>query len=81
MKSRAENGGAGKGATLLAMGPALADLGVSVLIGASRTGNGAQGCSSYSSTDALDFLCTQRTSALANQNSFMVIHTFLLSSL
>lgn len=55
----AKKSGAGKAPPCSAMGPALADLGISVLVGASRSGDGAKGCSAYSSAHALDFLRTQ----------------------
>jgi hypothetical protein len=56
--------------------PAFADGSVTVFVGASCTGDGAQGCGTYSSADALDFFLIQRTSASPNQYSVLVIHIF-----
>jgi hypothetical protein len=56
---------------------ALAVKSISVRAGVIRSRGGAKGCCTYSSTDVLDFLLTQGTSALAKQYSVQVIHTFI----
>ncbi len=60
--------------------PTLANGGVTVFVRANRTGNGANGVGRQSPADAFDFFRTQFTSTLANQDSVLVIHAFLLSS-
>jgi hypothetical protein len=60
---------------------AFADGGISILVGANRRGDGAKGISTQSSADAFDFFGAQFTSALPNQDSVLVIHVFLLSSM
>ena len=59
------------------MGPALADLGISILVGANLCRDGAKCFGIQSSSHALHLLRTQGTSASANQHS--VIHFVLLS--
>src|SRR5438270_2236160 len=71
------DGDAGKATPCSTTMSAFANGGVSVLVRASRRGDGAQGCSAYSSADTRDFLRTQRTGAPANQYSVLVIHTFI----
>lgn len=63
-----------------AMGPALADLGISIPVRANLCRDGAKCFGMYSSADTRDFVLTQGASAPANQNSVLVIHVFLLSS-
>jgi hypothetical protein len=61
----------------LYIGAALAVESISVCAGASRSRGGAKSCGTYSSTDVLDFLLTQGTSASAKQYSVQVIHIFV----
>jgi hypothetical protein len=65
----------------LYIGAAFAEESISVRAGISRSRGGAKGCGTYSSTDVLDFLLTQGTSASAKQYPVQVIHVFLLSLL
>jgi hypothetical protein len=58
----------------LYVGAAFAVESVAVRAGVFRSRGGAKGCGTYSSTDVLDFLLTQGTSALAKQYSVQVIH-------
>src|SRR5215831_9920330 len=62
----------------LYIGAALAEESISVQVGIRPSRCGAEGCCTYSSTDVLDFLLTQGTSAPAKQYSVLVIHIFLL---
>jgi hypothetical protein len=56
---------------------ALAVKSISVRAGVIRSRGGAKGCCTYSSTDVLNFLLTQGTSASAKQYSVQVMHTFI----
>jgi hypothetical protein len=56
---------------------ALAVKSISVRAGVIRSRGGAKGCCTYSSTDVLNFLLTQGTSASTKQYSVQVIHTFI----
>jgi hypothetical protein len=58
----------------LYIGAALAEESISVRSGIRPSRCGAKGCGTYSSTDVLDFLLTQGTSASAKQYSVLVIH-------
>jgi hypothetical protein len=60
----------------LYVGAALAEEGISVRPGLSRSRGGAKGCGTYPSTNVLDFLFTQGTSASAKQYSVLIIHVF-----
>jgi hypothetical protein len=58
----------------LYIGAAFAVKSIAVRAGVFRSRRGAKGRGTYSSTDVLDFLLTQGTSALAKQYSVQVIH-------
>jgi hypothetical protein len=58
----------------LYIGAALAEESISVRAGIRLSRCGAKGCGTYSSTDVLDFLLSQGTSASAKQYSVLVIH-------
>jgi hypothetical protein len=58
----------------LYIGAAFAVESISIRAGVSRSWGGAKGCGTYSSTDVLDFLLAQGTSASAKQYSIQVIH-------
>jgi hypothetical protein len=58
----------------LYIGAAFAVESISIRAGVSRSWGGAKGCGTYSSTDVLDFLLAQGTSASAEQYSIQVIH-------
>jgi hypothetical protein len=58
----------------LYIGATLAEESISVRAGIRLSRCGAKGCGTYSSTDVLDFLLSQGTSASAKQYSVLVIH-------